>query len=72
MKKTVLQELIEKIKLLKPLEGKIDSIDVISFMAENMIEKEKEQIAKAYNIGKHDALDSIQTTSEEYYNKNFN
>jgi hypothetical protein len=31
----------------------------------------KAEVMKAYNVGKHDALDNIEITSEEYYNKNY-
>ena len=29
----------------------------------------KREVMTAYNVGKHDALDNIEITSEEYYNK---
>ena len=29
----------------------------------------KREVMTAYNVGKHDALDKIEITSEEYYNK---
>ena len=28
----------------------------------------KDEMKKSYNVGKHDALDKIEITSEEYYN----
>jgi hypothetical protein len=28
----------------------------------------KAEVIKAYNVGKHDAIDKIDMTSEEYYN----
>jgi hypothetical protein len=30
----------------------------------------KAEVMKAYNVAKHDALDNIEITSEEYYNNN--
>jgi hypothetical protein len=30
----------------------------------------KAEAMKAYNVGKHDALDNIEITSEEYYKNN--
>jgi hypothetical protein len=30
----------------------------------------KAEVMKAYNVAKHDALDNIEITSQEYYNNN--
>jgi Zn/Cd-binding protein ZinT len=36
------------------------------------LEKEKEHIKTAYNVGVHNALDKIEITSEEYYQEKYN
>jgi hypothetical protein len=75
--KTALQELIEKIQSLKKLDGVINAIDVITFMAEKQLEKEKEQIIEAYEDGKQNGMDSITNIhmyiiGEKYYNQTYN
>ena len=30
----------------------------------------KDEVITAYNVGKHDALDNIEITGEEFYNQN--
>jgi ketol-acid reductoisomerase len=75
--KTAMQELIDEMNLIKNLlweEGLKDKSAMISDMikkAVNKLEKEKEQIVKAFNDGHHADVGHIDK-AWEYYNQTYN
>ncbi|CAB4144155.1 hypothetical protein UFOVP463_22 [uncultured Caudovirales phage] len=62
--KTVMQELILKL----PNEFIADNPSIIL----ELLEKEKEQIKKAFEFGVADAYNFIEDEAEEYYNQTYN
>lgn len=69
--KTTMQELIEKIQLLNELDGLINPIELITTIAERMLEQEKKQIKDAYNQGILDGESSM-LEYPKYYNQTYN
>jgi hypothetical protein len=86
--KTVLQELIDKIQysidvqsgvsLVETLtETQVNTLKAVMLVAENLLEKEKEQIINDYRNGKVNGYDatnegaSVNITAEEYYNQTY-
>jgi hypothetical protein len=65
---TVLQELISE---LKSIESYDPIVQGIIKRAESKLEKEKEQILRAFDLGMHECL-AYDTNSEQYYNQTYN
>jgi hypothetical protein len=59
-----------KLTILSTLGHKLNDKE-LDELANALQEYCKEEIKTAYNVGKHDALDNIETTSEDYYNKKY-
>jgi hypothetical protein len=79
--KTAMQELIDKIILEsnsdKPTEQQKYILIWVKYMADDLLEKEKEQIIDAYEDGKQNGMDSITNIhmyiiGEKYYNQTYN
>ena len=76
--KTAMQELIDKIILEsnsdKPTEQQKYILIWVKYMADELLEKEKEQIMTAYSQGLfgEETTDSISGYAKEYYNQNYN
>jgi hypothetical protein len=76
--KTPMQELIDRIKLLKYSEVNEqawDAYDAVMDLAESLLKKEKEQIVEAWVHGDNSDCLSEQDSSnfaEQYYNETFN
>ena len=66
-----MQELIEKIELLKKLNGVTNIIDLINIVAQTQLEKEKEQIENAYSIGYGDGVQEP-NPNDNYYEQTYN
>lgn len=64
--KTALQELIDEIKLIEayPMNP------LVLKMAEDLLEKEKEQILRAFELGMHECL-AYDANSIKYYNQTY-
>jgi len=76
-----MQELIDKIILEsnsdKPTEQQKYILIWVKYMADDLLEKEKEQIIDAYEDGKQNGMDSITNIhmyiiGEKYYNQTYN
>ena len=68
--KTIMQELIDKIQLLKELDGVINPIAVITIIAEQLIEKEKDQLYHSFYAGGGvTALQDFKEEFDKYYNE---
>lgn len=68
---TPMNELIEMMNDAK--EKGFENLDWPSLIRTySLVEKEKNAIQYAYNAGRHDALDKIENTSEQYFNEKFN
>jgi hypothetical protein len=65
--KTAMQELIDELKLIEAY----PMSPLVLRMAEDLLEKEKEQIMDSYLQGSFDDGPNI-TNSEQYYNQTFN
>ena len=66
--KTAMQELIEDIKRVIPA----FKLEIYEQNFNAYLEKEKEQIKKAFEFGVADAYDFIEDEAEEYYNQSYN
>lgn len=57
-----------KLSILATLGHKIigKELDELALAIEEVV---KEEVKTAYNVGKHDALDNIEITGEEYFNQ---
>ena len=71
--KTAMQELIEKLdySIKNSKDGYKINFEWIKFHAEILLEKEKEQILKAFELGMHECL-AYDTNSINYYNQTYN
>jgi pyruvate kinase len=67
--KTAMQELIE---WTNQYQGKMISADQVILKAYKMIEKEKEQIEIAFDLGIDEVTSDFIIDGEDYYNKKFN
>ena len=71
--KTAMQELIERLAMKSG-----DSFHAIAFYHDNddiikkALDKEKEQIKRAFEFGVADAYNFIEDEAEEYYNQTYN
>jgi NH3-dependent NAD+ synthetase len=77
--KTAIQQLIEKLKVQQKILEKEDSIVLAAAlyagqrMAEELLEKEKEQIINSYRKGRYNESPFIDSNeAEEYYNQTYN
>lgn len=75
--KTAMQELIEKLNNVKPTE--FCSIDTIREWSKELLEKEKEQIVNAFEVGYKSCdideafeINRKLASGENYYNKTYN
>ena len=66
--KTAMLELIEDIKRVIPA----FKLEIYEQNFNAYLEKEKEQIKKAFEFGVADAYDFIEDEAEEYYNQTYN
>ena len=71
MKKTPVQELIEELKVNDVAHG-MYWIKRPNEFFEKYLEKEKEQIKRAFEFGVADAYNFIEDEAEEYYNQTYN
>jgi hypothetical protein len=76
--KTAIQQLIEKLKVQQKILEKEDSIVLAAAlyagqrMAEELLEKEKEQIINSYRKGRYNESPFIDSNeAEEYYNQTY-
>jgi hypothetical protein len=73
--KTAVQELIEEIQYWKekaPFGSAFkDCLIILEGSATNKLEKEKEQILRAFELGMHECL-AYDTNSNNYYNQTYN
>jgi hypothetical protein len=67
--RTAIQELIE---WTNQYEGKMISADQVILNAYKMLEKEKEQIEIAFDLGRDEVTSVFIIDGEDYYNKKFN
>jgi len=67
--KTAMQELIE---WTNQYQGKMISADQVILKAYKMLEKEKEQIEIAFDLGRDEVTSDFIIDGEDYYNKKFN
>ena len=66
--KTAMQELISELK-------RIDDYPMIHFVirtANDLLEKEKEQIEIAFDLGRDEVISVFLIDGEDYYNKSYN
>jgi CYTH domain-containing protein len=76
--KTAIQELIEKIQYsidvqsgVSLTETQVNTLKAVMLIAETLLEKEKEQILRAFDLGMHECL-AYDTNSNNYYNQTYN
>ena len=75
--KTAMQELIERLKQLSE-DRNADNIGIKNFMEkqsdiiDEQLEKEKEQIRKAYSDGYKNSTNYVEIGNETYYNEKYN
>jgi hypothetical protein len=72
--KTAMQELISTFHLYQNSASTYEEQELLSFYikcAEDLIEKEKEQILRAFELGMHECL-AYDANSIEYYNQTYN
>jgi hypothetical protein len=67
--RTAIQELIE---WTNQYEGKMISANQVVLKAYKMLEKEKEQIEIAFDLGRDEVTSVFIIDGEDYYNKKFN
>jgi hypothetical protein len=75
--KTVMQEFLDYMKeynMILVKEGIEPNllIKMLQHKAEKLLEKEKEQIKKAFEFGVADAYNFIEDEAEQYYNQTYN
>jgi len=83
--KTTMQELIDKIQYsidvqsgVSLTETQVNTLKAVMLVAENLLEKEKEQIMEAYRYGHIDGFTSANhlgtefENEEDYYNQTYN
>jgi hypothetical protein len=83
--KTAMQELIDKIQYsidvqsgVSLTETQVNTLKAVMLVAENLLEKEKEQIMEAYRYGHIDGFTSANhlgtefENEEDYYNQTYN
>lgn len=72
MKNTPLQEFIEQIRL-KQVEGSVYLLPTIcDFQIEEALKREREEIEKAYRMGKLENVSELpKQSASEYFTKNF-
>jgi hypothetical protein len=76
--KTAIQELIDKIQYsidvqseVSLTETQVNTLKTVMLVAENLLEKEKEQIIDAY-YGNIDGVFGYRKEGQEYYNQTYN
>jgi hypothetical protein len=68
---TAMQELVEEIKLNQVAAQMFFINEPVKFF-DKYLEKEKEQIKKAFEFGVADAYNFIEDEAEQYYNQTYN
>ena len=73
-----MQELMDKIQYsidvqsgVSLTETQVNTLKAVMLVAENLLEKEKEQILRAFELGMHECL-AYDANSIKYYNQTYN
>jgi hypothetical protein len=66
--KTAMQELIDELERVRLM----TNMNFVIRIATDLLEKEKEQIKKAFEFGVADAYNFIEDEAEQYYNETYN